>query len=138
MLKLCSKILLLFVPSILMAKGLAVVVNSGDIGGLQNQMNKTTKMGADVYRDMGYDVIILSSADKDHPPTSESLQRVLSEAKGYSDLKLDFIGHGGLAEIPENLSDRFPPLKFTEEQKKAGFLGYPSELWDKKMSAGLL
>lgn len=114
------------------AKGVAVIVNSGDVGGLQTQMDKTAKIGRDTYEKVGYDVIVLSASDLKNSPNGENLRKVLGDLKGYNDLKIDFIGHGGLTEIPKELTNRFLPLQLTEEQKIAGYNGYDKDLWHKK------
>jgi hypothetical protein len=110
----------------------AVIVESGDIGGLQSQMDDTTALGQKIYSESGYRVIVLSTRDPQHRPTGEQLIKTLAELHNIKDLRLDFIGHGGLATVPNILQKRFPPIQFTDGQKQSGYSLYPIDLWSNK------
>src|SRR5271163_1544750 len=83
------------------ADNVAVVVNTGDIGGFENAFNAMTSEAVKVYTEAGYRVIVLSVNDKKSPPSGENLKQTVGQLKNVADLRIDFIGHGMMTTIDD-------------------------------------
>lgn len=93
----------------------AVIVSSGDLGQLEDSMKSVETRAIQTYEKLGFKVIVIGGVNKTGKMLSpEVFQQTLAELKGVSDLRLDFIGHGGLAKV----KDDYPAKALTMSRER--------------------
>lgn|GEM_PF-3208546 len=102
----------------------AVVVSSGDTGGaLDESMKDLEKKAIQTYERLGFKVIVVGGANKKVSDLgADSLTRTLASLKGVKDLRLDFLGHGGIGPIPDGAklgaaSQKLPALNISTARR---------------------
>src|SRR5688572_2535833 len=79
----------------------AVIVSAGDLDVLEDPMKEVERQAVRTYENLGYKVIIVGGVNRKHSELSpEVVRSTISGLKGVKDLRLDFIGHGGIAKLP--------------------------------------
>ena len=99
----------------------AVLVSAGDVGALEESMQSIEKQAVQTYEQLGYKVVIVGGVSKRGLPlTPESLDSTLSGLKGVKDLRLDFIGHGGLQPLPASVKYDGNEVAITSARRASG------------------
>lgn len=75
----------------------AVLISGGDFGALEKSFQALERKAKETYEKHGFKVIIIGGANPASLPfTGHALQQALTSVRGVQDLRLDFIGHGGM------------------------------------------
>lgn len=98
----------------------AVIVSGGDMGSLEESLQALEKQATETYERLGFKVIVVGGVNKAGLPlTAESLKKTLGELKDVKDLRLDFLGHGGVAKVPNAYPATAVP--FSKAREKNSF-----------------
>ena len=92
------------IASALASERVAVIVSSGDTSGaLDESMKDLETKAIQTYEHLGFKVVIVGGANKKiSEVTPERLSQTLGNLKGVTDLRLDFLGHGGIGPIADS------------------------------------
>lgn len=102
------------------SKKVAVIVSAGDLAALEDSMKVLEKQAMESYERLGFKVILVGGIQKTGKKLSANvLHETLAELRGVEDLRLDFIGHGTIANVPDKHTKNGIPL--SEERRKAAF-----------------
>ncbi len=99
----------------------AIVIMHGDLDprGLDKAMSDLENEARETYKKLGFKTIVLGGQEYSrNPPNAITLNKIISGLNGVKDLRVDFIGHGGVMPTDTSIEVRYPDIILSRERRK--------------------